>query len=353
MKKKTLYITLGIIAIIVGFITLLASYTSPLSEAKKEIKKAETAEELVQIWDTFANDVNESTSKKILTAINDRAEELELETNDMSELIDRLPKGEKSMNVIVVPDLSRRIIDEYNNPDQIANDQMIIETIWEEFVKVSKFKKQSNDFFSVNVTDMDQAKGAFSSIANNLRLDLSEKEKNQPNRTLFNDSLDQIVKTNVSKLYAAAQQQPLGADYKFYFRRYLPNQLKTPDLKSNYRNKLVIITDGYLEGENQPVDTKIIGYEKELKAAVLNGTIDQTIKQLGLSIPAVAVDLSHTDVLICEVNERKIGKGYHFEILQSYWTQWLESMGAKSITFIGREQSTQQTQKQIRQFFKK
>nr|WP_297307813.1 hypothetical protein [uncultured Flavobacterium sp.] len=353
MKKKTLYITCGIVATIVGFITLLASYTSPLSEAKKEIKKAENAEELVHIWNSFSKDVNASTSKKIMTAISDRAEELEVEADDMLVLIDHLPKGKKSMNVIVVPDLSRRIIDEFNNPGQVANDQLIIETIWEEFVKISKFKKQSNDFFSVNVTDLDQAKGTFSSIANNLRLDLSEKGRNQPNRTLFNDSLDQLVKTNVSKLYAAALQQPLGADYKFYFRRYLPNQLKTSDLKNNFRNKLVIITDGYLEGENQPADTKIVGFEKELKAAVINGTIDQKIKQLGLSIPTLAVDLSHTDVLICEVNERKIGKGYHFEILQSYWTQWLENMGAKSVTFIGREQSTQQTQKQIRQFLKK
>lgn len=351
MNKKISIIVGSVVFLIVGFVVLLGSLSSTLTEANKALNQAQTPEELVEVWQDFNPELKSSNSKKLLTSLRTRARELELNEEEIEQLKEFLPKGEKSLNVIVIPDLSRRIIDTINNPHQIENDQLVIETIWNEFVKISKFKRNSSDFFSINVTDLDQAKGSFSSIANNLRLDVSE--KNKSNRILFTDSLNSTIKENVKKMYEQAQQKPLGADYKFYFRRHLPGLLKSADLDYSYRNKIILITDGYLEAENEPADTKIAGYEKLLKQAVLNGTIDQKIRELGLNIPVLPIDLSNADVLICEVNERKSGRGFHFEILQSYWTQWLEGMGAKNVVFIGREQSTQQTQKQIREFLKK
>lgn len=352
-NKKTLLIVLSIISIVTIAIIGLASFKTDLAKAKADLKIAQDTQEVIQVWQKYAKDLSLANSKVLMKSIKDKLEQLEISDQELHQILDVFPKAPKSLNVIVVPDLSRRIIDQYNNPDQILNDKALINTIWDEFVQVAKYKKQSSDYFGINLTDLDQAQGTFSKISDDLRFDLSEKEKNKPNRTLFSDSLNNIVKARIDQLYSIAENKPLGADYRYYIRRYLPNQLKTPDLSNDFRNKLIIITDGYLEAENQSADTKITGYEKELKTAVLNGTIKQKIKALALEIPPIDIDLSNTDVLICEVNERKNGKGYHFEILQAYWTMWFESMGAKSVTFLGREQSLKQSQKHIKQYLKK
>ncbi len=73
---------------------------------------------------------------------------------------------------------------------------------------------------------------------------------------------------------------------------------------------------------------------------------------LGLNIPKVPVDLSNTDVLVCEVNERRIGKTKDFEIQKAYWEDWFERMNAHKISFIQREQANDLTKKRVEDFFK-
>jgi hypothetical protein len=65
------------------------------------------------------------------------------------------------------------------------------------------------------------------------------------------------------------------------------------------------------------------------------------------------VDLSNTDVMVCEVNERKTGMGKDFDILKAYWTDWLSRMQAKKIDFIAREQATDLTVSKVDAFIKK
>lgn len=154
------------------------------------------------------------------------------------------------------------------------------------------------------------------------------------------------------KMYNKAREKPLGADYKFYLRRYLKNHLKKQTLYDNYINKVIIITDGYLEAEGRPADTKIDSYETSLHKAVSIGNILDFINSKGLNIPKVEIDLTNTEILVCEVNERKTGKGYDFEILNTYWEDWFKRMKAKKFFFIQREQANNLTSQKITDFIK-
>ena len=48
-----------------------------------------------------------------------------------------------------------------------------------------------------------------------------------------------------------AMSRPLGADYHFYFNRNLGENLMKSDLKTTWVNRVIIITDGYLEPEDR------------------------------------------------------------------------------------------------------
>lgn len=152
-------------------------------------------------------------------------------------------------------------------------------------------------------------------------------------------------------MYKLAKQKPLGADYRFYLRRYIANHLKKPTLFDNYSNKIIFITDGYLEAEGKPADTKIKDYEPQLHRAVSIGNVSQFISSNGLNIPIVnGIDFTNSEMLICEVNERKAGKGFDYEILKAYWEDWFERMNVKKSHFLQREQANNITVKKIEQF---
>ncbi|MBS1776360.1 MAG: hypothetical protein JSS64_08790, partial [Bacteroidetes bacterium] len=188
----------------------------------------------------------------------------------------------------------------------------------------------------------------FGAVANQLQFDLST-HKGRSNRLYFTADKDKQFEQAITTMYQSAKQKPLGADYVFYFRRYLINHIKKPTLFDNYINKVIIITDGYLEAENRPADTKLT---PQLYKSVAIGNTKNVITSLGLNIPKVPVDLSNTDVLVCEVNERRIGKTKDFEILKAYWEDWFERMNAHKISFIQREQANDLTKKRVEDFFK-
>lgn len=183
--------------------------------------------------------------------------------------------------------------------------------------------------------------------------------KGKSNRLFFTIDKDIQFETSVNKMYKLAKDKPLGADYRFYIQRYLTNNLRKSTLFDNYINKIIIITDGYLEAEGKPADTKINGFENILHQSVDNGNILDVIKSKNLSIPKLPVDLSNSEILICEVNERSYkpftkqpsnGKQYDFEILKTYWEDWFNRMNAKKIEFYPREKANDISIKRVREF---
>lgn len=344
--KKPIYFLLVFIVFFGGFVFLITR-PSKQSIAINEIETAFNKKEIEMIWYKYKSDLYQD--EEFLKEIRTKLSKLNLSEDDINECRNWLPPAPTNINLIVIPDLSRRIIDTVNNPNQIKNDIMVMQTIWKSFVSVSKFKQDTKDKLIIDVTDIDQAKGQFGMVANNLQFDLSN-HKGKSNILFFTTEKEKQFETSIKKMYQLAQENPLGADYRFYLRRYLINHIKKPTIFENYTNKIVIITDGYLEAEGKPADTKIKGLENLLHQSVNIGNTLEIITSKGLNIPKVDIDLSNSEILICEVNERKNGKGFDFEILKTYWEDWLNRMHAKKIVFLQREQANDLTSKKVSEF---
>lgn len=347
--KKPLYILVGFL-VFFGVFIFLITRPSNQSKAIKELETSFNKKDVEMVWSKYKSDLYQD--EEFLLETRKKLSSFNLNEEEIKECRDWLPPAPTSINLIIIPDLSRRIVDTLNNPNQISNDIFVLETIWKSFVNYSKLKQDTKDKLVIDVTDIDQAKGQFGAVANNLQFDLSN-HKGKSNRLYFTNVKDKQFETNIKEMYNLAKDKPLGADYKFYLRRYLINHLKKPTLFDNYINKVVIITDGYLEAEGKSADTKITGFENKLHQAVSIGNILEVITYNGLNIPKVNIDLSNTEILVCEVNERKTGKGYDFEILKTYWEDWFKRMDAKKIVFIQREQANDLTAKRIDEFMTK
>lgn len=106
-----------------------------------------------------------------------------LSDTELKDCLEWLPPAKTSLNVIVIPDLSRRII---NISDQVKNDTIVLNTIWKAFVEYSKFRQDTKDQLIIDVTDTDQAKGQFKDVADDLLFDLSG-HTGKSNRLYFTD----------------------------------------------------------------------------------------------------------------------------------------------------------------------
>jgi hypothetical protein len=363
--KKPLYLLLGFLLFFVIFIYALTR-PSLQSKAIEQIQICNNVNDVKSLYEHYKFDLLETdeNGNKIVAlefqdAVRNKLNSFKLDEEELEKCLEWIPPSKTSLNIIIIPDLSRRITDTIENPKQIENDLVVLNTIWNSFVENSKLKQDTKDKLIVDVTDIDQAKGQFSSIANQLQFDLST-HIGKSNRLYFTEDKNKQFNDAVVALYQSGKEKPLGADYIFYFRRYLVDRLKKPTLYDNYINKVIIITDGYLELEkkqdygcgSRSIYTEI---NTELYSSINIGNIKNTITSLSLNIPKLDnIDLKYTDILVCEVNERKIGKTKDFEILKTYWEDWFERMNANpsKIKFIQREQANDITKKRIDEFFK-
>lgn len=369
--KKPLYILLGFL-LFFGLFIYLITRPSLLSKAIDQIQVCSNVEDVKIIYDQYKFQLLEKDEEKGIKIVDPQFQDVirkklqsfNLDDTQLNECLEWLPPAKTSLNIIVIPDLSRRIIDTNNNPDQIDNDILVLKTIWDSFKKYSMLRQDTKDRLIIDVTDIDQARGQFGKVANQLHFDLSE-HKGKSNRLYFTEDKTQQFEKAILEMYQSAEQNPLGADYWYYFGRYLINHLRKPSLYDNYLNKVIIITDGYLEPEDRIADTKFSSkkysydYTNLLNQAARNGNILDIINLEKLNILKVnGLDLSDTDVLVCEVQERRFyenttipyeGKS-DFVILKAYWTDWLNRMGARNVSFIQREQATNLTKDRVEKF---
>lgn len=352
-NRKPIFLLLAFLLLFIVFIYFITK-TSLQSKVIDQIQSCSNVNDVKSLFERYKFNLLESddNGNKIVAiefqdAVRNKLNSFNLNDKELGECLAWLPPTKTSINIIIIPDLSKRIIDSINNPKQIENDLLVLNTIWHSFMDYSKLRQDTKDYLMVDVTDIDQAKGQFNKVADKLRFDLSM-HKGKSNRLYFTDDKTKQFESAVVEMYNSAKQKPLGADYLFYFKRYLVNRIKKNTLFERYLNKVVIITDGYLETE-QRTDTKLT---PSLYKSIATGNIKDMITFLGLGIPKVPVDLSDTDVLVCEVNERRGGKNKDFEILRVYWEDWLSRMNSHKISFIQREQANGITKAQIEAFLR-
>jgi hypothetical protein len=347
-NRKPIYLLFAMLTVF-ALLVIILIWPSEQSKAINELKGCSNKNEVEIVWNKHKEKL--FADEDFIQEVRGKLASFTLSEDEINDCIRWLPPAPTSINLIVVPDLSRRI----NDTGQIKSDLRLLDAIWKSFREYSMLKHDTKDRLIIDVTDHGQARGQFSLIADSLQFDLST-HRGKSNRLYFTPDKDRQFRKNIIQLYKLAKADPLGADYVLYFRTYLESRLRKSTLFDNYKNKVIILTDGYLEAEtgnpqtDNGVYTRFLGYQTPLYNAVHNNNILEVISYYGLNIPTANIDLSSTQILICEVDERWTGVGYDFQILKTYWTDWLERMKAKDITFIQKQPASSLTIQQLNKF---
>lgn len=374
IKKPLLILLFTFIffGVFIYFITLEGTVTKAIRQVEicANIDQVKSIFNRYQFEEDFITN-NEQTGEReidpdFLFAIRNKLDKLIKNEQELNECLEWIPQSKTSLNIIIVPDLSKRLLDTINCPKQISNDLRIIDSIWSTFIRLTSMKLDSKDRLIIDVSDKGQAGGSFEHIADKLQIDLSTHNKGQSNRLFFTDKLKSDFHKNVEALYRLTKEgEFLGADFHLYIKRYIKNHLRKSTIFERINNKVIILTDGYLEPQNKKSFTPIYhksrnrkfnyDYREQLYSAVELGTIPSTINRLGLSIPKINnVDLTDVEFLVCEVIERYEDNGTDkdFDILMYYWTDWLTRQGATFPVenFLKREQSMNVTIGKINKF---
>lgn len=360
-NRKHLKILLVFLSVFIVFIYMLTR-PSLQSTALRELKTCYNKDDVKTCWSKYKADLFQDD--EFILETRNRLTSFNLSENEIIECKGWLPPPPTNLNLIIVPDLSTRIADTLNDPEQIKNDTTLLNFIWNCFVAKTKLKSNTKDRLILDVTDEYQAAGQFHTIANNLIFDLAQ-HKGKSNRLFFDQKGNQF-NDNVKRLYDLAKQKTLGADYYYYFNNLLSKYIQKPTLFDNYRNVLIILTDGYLEAQNKK-RTGIAFYTGSLSERKITCSKMRSSKSVNVAtdikpIPDCTTHFTDLEVLVLEIKERHTtspqepfdsGTPCDFEILKSMWTNWFKQIGIKNANdnfFLRQNVSTDFTKKEIENF---
>jgi hypothetical protein len=280
-------------------------------------------------------------------AVREKLTSMDLSQTEIHECLKWIPPKKMNLNLIVVPDFSLRMKD---YPDQDNFDIKIIEQVFRSFKAKVQLKQDSKDLLCLEITDEGQVGSEFSQYANNLRVDLSS-HIGKSNRLFFENVYDESKFQNtlkglykkVSELYAEEDAKRMGADFSAFFRRVCNDKnggMKKNDFYNGYQNKILILTDGYLESKSGYQTAYLMDKDRytpeersrwrKLKETVIFGeeSILKLIKEYECQIMAEHdVNLSNVEIMIAEIRERESGRDKDATILSVYWKDWLTRMG--------------------------
>jgi len=342
MKIKNLLI---IVLIIIGISSLFIWLVMPseLDNAYEKLRSSNDLETTRLVWKEFKNSTENDLEFKI--SIAEKLEKQGLSESEFGNFPELIAVRDTVLNVVVIPDLSSRIKDTINNPSQIQGDIQILDTTWRYFLKRSRRIKRG--YFSFDLTDREQASGKFTELADKLQFDFSnQKGNNLENQvTWIND-----FHKSISELYKFGVDSPQGADYVFYVKRYLESRIRKSTIRTFYSNKVIIITDGYLETDSKSSYTPV--QVEGLYEAYSSGLFEEFLKRNKLEIPTYGKKFSDVQFLVCEINERKSGLKRDNDILIEYWRHWFNGMGVPSQNqkFLIKEASHKRTLSMVKNF---
>lgn len=346
IKNKYKFWIIGIVAITCSI--LESCKPSTIKQAKQEIQKSANKNQVQKVWNDYIGKIDSKNAReKLIKAVKEKLHKMNLSDKEISDWHEKFKiySDEKpSLNIIVIPDLSNRIKKiSYTS----KYDKEIISEIYRLFFEKAKLDHKSQDKLVVEVTDDEQAYGIFGKIAENLTIDMSDKRNNENSRKYL-ASKEKNFKSDINDLYANALKKTTGADYVYYFNRIAPNRVKKSDINTEYINKIIILTDGYLETNT----TDYTPIPAKLKKFAQSPDLAQIMAANHLAIPKNRTKLPNTEILVLELYERSIGKDWHKEILTQYWDDWFKSMGCKTANenYQLHQMNVNETKKIIKKF---
>jgi hypothetical protein len=244
-------------------------------------------------------------------------------------------KIDKQLNITILLDLSDRIEPtKYpSSPEHFERDIEVVNCFTELFKKdmekkgafMSKGKMKV--VFSPRPNDSE-----INNIASQLSIDLSNTKNTKEKKQIFdNVSLD--FKENLSKIYSKTietKKYP-GSDIWRFFKNDVVDYCIEND--ENYRNILVLITDGYLFHANSTDKNKNRSsylLSKNIKANGLrNSKWEEKFKNEDYGYITTRNDLNNLDILVLEINPSESHKNDE-DVIKAYLSKWFEEMNVNS-----------------------
>jgi hypothetical protein len=309
VKYKGLIFIVSIF-LIFGLFIFWITADSPVEVTVNKIEAAASVSELKNIFASIDAELRQDD--EVRKAAKGKISSLKLKKKDFKELLDWFPAKETAINLVIVPDLSKRLKD---YPDQSAIDRKIIDTMYSCFLEKVRSKKidpnsksYAHDRLITDIADPAQGAGSFQSLADNLMIDLSE------NRTKATRKYVEENKSNfssgLSAIYSAASKMTSGTDYYYFLDKKMEQHYQKDDLDVRWQNILVILTDGYLETKGQNYTGSAIASKNPDANRIP---------------PCINADLMNWNIYVLEGRERVLGDN---QLLRRTWFNWFEDMNA-------------------------
>tara|TARA_R110002033_G_scaffold167528_1_gene206735 strand:- start:13654 stop:14559 length:906 start_codon:yes stop_codon:yes gene_type:complete len=265
------------------------------------------------------------------------AEENKTQKNDVaikepSQLISKCPEfisknKNNNLNISILLDLSDRIED----PKTKAKDSAYLSSLAKSFINHVKNKKvilledKMQLFFNPEPSD-----DKINDIAEKLRVSFTK----QTTKSKLEETL-KLYSEYPSKLYTLAQEDAKiangypGSDIWRFFK----DNIKDYCIDDCHRNILVILTDGYMFYNKTIMEEKNkTSYltPRSLKALKLNNSNwKESISKRELGFIPANKGLSDLEVLVIGVTSQNDENPYAQDVIEAYWSNWLESMDIK------------------------
>jgi len=259
---------------------------------------------------------------------------------------------EKQLNITLLLDLSDRISPSLypNSPEHFQRDSAIVRNVAGVFKSYMKkqgaFKAKSKIRVITNPVPKDKN---INDIMEKMDIDLSSVEKNASKKEIFN-SIETNFSENISKIYDLAIQQNKypGSDIWRFFKNDT-DKVIVDDI--NYRNILIIVTDGYIYHEDSKIhDKNRTSYllPSILKANGFRNNNDwkEKFDRSDYGFIATRNDLENLEILVLEITPSPKNDE---SIIKAYLSKWFEEMGIKKYEIYNTDLQ-KETKKRIERF---
>jgi Fe-S-cluster formation regulator IscX/YfhJ len=231
----------------------------------------------------------------------------------------------KQLNISILLDLSDRII-QLATPSHIERDKEIIKCITEYFKKdmesrsAWRAKGKIKVFFYPSPDNME-----INEIAGNLKIDCSNMD-NKMRKNVY-DSITEFFAKNISAIYNQAIQTKnwTGSDIWRFFKDDLEDYCIERD--TNYRNILVILTDGYIYHKNTYFSNgNRYSYLLNQNVSKVNSPTQwmQQIDNKDFGLIKAHDNLSNIEILVLEISDDK--NKTNEDVLKYVIEKWFKEM---------------------------
>ncbi len=239
----------------------------------------------------------------------------------------------KQLNITILLDLSDRIEpSKYpNKPEHFERDIEIVNYFTEVFKHDMESKGAYNAkgkmkvIFSPRPLDDE-----INTIASKLNIDLSSVNSTKEKKNVF-DNLSSSFRENLESIYAKTieTKKYLGSDIWRFFKNDISDYALNTNSNIDYRNILVIITDGYLyHNDSKEWENNRSPYllpETIRKNGLRQQNWKETFQEKDYGFITKRDDLEKLDILILEVNPSQNHKDDE-DVIRAYLSKWFDEM---------------------------